>query len=743
MKIFDKRPLSLILCIMLGSFVVFSLYDTFAFRSVFLSLLLASFILSFIKPISKFINSRMTRIVVICSLISVLFSYVYFDLWFNAYNRFDGDVSVIGTVENIETTSNLATLYIKTDSVDGAPFSKYDLNLLIDYNEYYGYSVGSKIRLTGEIEPINSYVNSFDAYSFYRAKGISGAIYEVKDFEIIENGDFTNSYKLSAYREKLCRKIIYNSNGEVGGLLAALLLGEKSMLPLGTQLHFSRIGISHILALSGMHLAILTLGLKRFLIFLRISKKPATLITIIFTFFYMGLTGFQISVVRAGTMLILSSLLFLLSSTKDSMTSLFVAVSLICIFEPYSIYDISLWLSAFATLGIVVMSEIQTDATVKHPLLKWIYISLMSSIFAISATFIFVILKFDGISLIAPLTTLIFSVLVEIFLYVGVVFLIVGSFLPVKLILLPIGYTIINLAKRFSDIEWIYVATNFKIVEILAIIFTVLFFSYFIFEIKHKNIALSILTSFLCIIFITASLLTHKTHNKSDIVYFNGECENIVITDDDNVCAVHIGSYDRKTGYFAYSNLAQNNLTKIDKYVLTHYSYYVEENILALFNSILVKEIYIPVPQNETEASLLRTVSEIAEKFDVKLCISKNENAINVGEHKVIPLYNSEIGSVRKNLITIYSDDKFYTYLNMDMFEGYTKNLALELINTSRAIIIGRYESSNSEHKFIYKTENPNTIIFSSKSATIHKDTFAFYKDIDFYFNPRKISLKR
>ena len=104
-----------------------------------------------------------------------------------------------------------------------------------------------------------------------------------------------------------------NSDAETGGLLGAILLGDRTYLSGQTSLDFSRIGISHVLALSGMHLAILILGIEKLLSLIGISKKARYIITIILTLAYVALTGFSVSVVRAGIMLIIRSLLHLIS----------------------------------------------------------------------------------------------------------------------------------------------------------------------------------------------------------------------------------------------------------------------------------------------------------------------------------------------------------------------------------------------------------------------------------------------
>ena len=63
------------------------------------------------------------------------------------------------------------------------------------------------------------------------------------------------------------------------------------------------------------------------------------------------------SVVRASFLLIINATLFLIAKTKDSFTSLCIAVLILVLIEPYAVFDLSLWLSAFATLGIVSFSE--------------------------------------------------------------------------------------------------------------------------------------------------------------------------------------------------------------------------------------------------------------------------------------------------------------------------------------------------------------------------------------------------
>ena len=742
MKIFDKRPLSLILCIMLGSFVFFAFYDTPRPRIILISVILLCFAISFVKPLRKFVNHVFIKVASICAIVSVILSFIYFDLWFYAYDRYKGEVNIEATVIDIAEYDYTTALYLKTDSVNETVFSSYKLIAYIDNGACDNLSVGATVEIKGIIDSFTSDSN-FDAQGYYSSRGISGIINDVTSISVTGYSGYPLSRRFSDYRKAICNRIIENSNEDAGGLLCALLLGEKDMLPTGTKLDFMRIGISHILALSGMHLAILAIGFSKLLSFLKISKKPATLFTIIFTVGYMALTGFSVSVTRAGIMLIVSSTLFLLSRSKDSMTSLFIAVALICILEPYSIFDIALWLSAFATLGIVVMSEYQSEKYSKPSFLRWIWTSILSSFFAISATFAITTVKFDGTSIIAPITTLIFSVLVELFIYLGFPLILLGSLIPIKCIFIPLANLIINLAEWFSGIEWIYVSTNFILIEILSVIFAIIFFGVFIVEIKHKTLAFSSLAAILIMIFSLSAFMTYRVRNENDITYHTGNTDKIVIKMDGEICAVDIGAYRKGSAYSMYAEMAGTNLTKIDKYVITHYSYDLNEAISVLYDSILINKIYLPLPQNDTEERIFLSISRALSKRKTDIILYEPEHIIKVGDACIIPLHNYLIGTQKKNMLTILYKDNFYTYLGVDMLTGETKNMALEVIGGSHTIIFGRHESKSTEYKFTYKISTAERIVIATDRISMHSDTLSYYGEKNIIIPRKRISLIR
>ena len=740
MNIFHKRELSLILCIMLGAFVIFTLSDSFVGKIIYAVLFSLVLALAFFVKFGNSAKNTMLKIISIASLIAMMFSFIYFDLWFKAYERYDGDVEITGTVMDMSTDTYTTKITLKTDTVNDTPFSKYKLIVYVNSDEYHNFSIGSKIKFNGEIEKFREISNGFEEELYYLAQGTSGVVNDVRDFEHIATGEYPISYKISEHRHALCRRIISLSDEKSGGLICAFLLGERDYLPEGAKLNFTRIGISHILALSGMNIAILTYALTKFLSFLRLNKKVATALSILFTLIFMAFTGFPVSVVRAGVMLIISSILFLLSQTRDSLTSLFVAILLIFIVQPYAVFDISLWLSAFATLGIVVFSEYRYSKFGKDSLWGWVSTSVFASFFAISSTLFISIIKFDGISLISPISTLIFTLLSQLLIYLGILLMIFGTFLPIRLMCAPIGNIIIKSAEFLSDFDIVYASTNFISVTVLSVIFTIFFFGFFVLKIEHKKLYLLISCVFLSCILLLTTGLTHIENKENKILYYSTEA--LVVKDEGDICVINLSNKRKQNVSPLYADLSVDNVVCIDKYVISSYSYYLPSSIDTLAESIKIKEIYLPTPKNNSETEILSKTEELCEKFGIKTtCYSSSNDKIEINGTSIYPFIFGDVESTYKRLIVLSKDDKLFSYLNTDMLMGETKSMTLEIIDESHAIIFGSHASGSSEYKFTYKLKNTETLVISNAKMKIHKDTLDAYKDCNIYYLPSRVEL--
>ena len=131
MNIFDKRPLSLILCIMLGGFIFFQSFNI-AVISVVCAVLISAFLLSFFNPFGKFLKGWFGRSVIVIALISFLLSYLYFDLFFYASKRFEEkEVTAHGVITYMET-GGITEIDIEVSDIDSKPFSEYKIKVFTE-----------------------------------------------------------------------------------------------------------------------------------------------------------------------------------------------------------------------------------------------------------------------------------------------------------------------------------------------------------------------------------------------------------------------------------------------------------------------------------------------------------------------------------------------------------------------------------------------------------------------------------
>lgn len=143
---------------------------------------------------------------------------------------------------------------------------------------------------------------------------------------------------------------------EYSGLVCAVVLGSRTDLPDEQYELFQQLGIQHLLAVSGMHLALLTGMFSLLLKRLFRSDRLRILFSMAFVLFYMLLTGMSPSVSRAGIMLLLSFLAQLVSRRADAAVSLAAAVLLMLLYNPFLARNTGFLFSVFSTIGVRILA---------------------------------------------------------------------------------------------------------------------------------------------------------------------------------------------------------------------------------------------------------------------------------------------------------------------------------------------------------------------------------------------------
>lgn len=186
------------------------------------------------------------------------------------------------------------------------------------------------------------------AYYFEASKG---QIKDARNFGIPVKEQSVTEYEFLFQSElEFIRSIPLRVLGDRGAYVAGVMFGDKSNLKKEVTAVFRKAGISHILAVSGLHAGII-MGALCF-VFKKVKRKTRLPILYIFLIMLVILSGFSPSVLRAGLMMAI----FLFADTfgyrYNLLNSLCLAGTIILLAVPYTLFDVGFLLSFSATLGI-------------------------------------------------------------------------------------------------------------------------------------------------------------------------------------------------------------------------------------------------------------------------------------------------------------------------------------------------------------------------------------------------------
>lgn len=758
MKIFDKRPLASILCIFLVGFVAFSVGEVWL-KICALAIIPLLLVFSCFK-----VDLRRLLIGLASALaISVLFSYVYFDLIFFPSDKFIGDQEIVGTVYEIHADKNSGRMIFETKSISGEDGYSYKFVMNFEQDDADKIKSGDTIKFRGMINEFDSSSES-ELRRYYTSLGVSGECIPSDLIEVTAKGEPPMQIRIAEFRENLTRRAMMLSDNKSGKLISAILFGERDVLDGKIQLDFKRIGVTHILALSGMHTAILALGITKLLAFFGIGKRTSSIFVLLFTLFYIVLTGFPVSVVRAGIMLIIATVLFLLVGSRDSFTSLSISAFLICVFDPTSIYDISLWLSVFATMGIIVFSEYESSKIDRRkrlypdqkPLFKriligfysWCKASIFSSYFAIGCTLLLSMLTFGSISVMSAVATLLLTPFITLFMYIGAMTLIFGAIIPFGIFLSPLTYIIEAISSWLSSFDGIYISANYALTLILFLLVTLILVLFFTLDLgkRIRRIALVLILFLLTSSYLSAYLLNLSITSEEDILYINDEKSSTFVFKSDGVCAVLCSSsYNDLSSKYITAAMSESALSELDYYMVTHYGFGLINHIKTLLASYKIKALVMPRPRNDEERAILARIQNIAKEYEAEIDYFESKTAYEIGDLGVTLNHSTKYGQdTIRTAFTVEDGEVKYTYLSSGMLLDDFKNFASKITLDSDVIIFGGHGKSYSDTVNIDESfVNTKTFILCSKNLYFTQNAYEIYKakGCKIYSHPYAISI--
>lgn len=211
---------------------------------------------------------------------------------------------------------------------------------------------GSLILVSGKLEEIESPRNpgEFDSKCYYACQHI---YYVMKKGKIKKQSQNHSAYGqfLINMRQKFA-EILEKTCGAEAGAFEAIVLGDKSNLDPELKMRYQMAGIIHILAISGLHISLLGMGLYNMLKKAGFGIWPAGLLALIIMLQYGMMTGGGVSTMRAVCMFLLSVGAKIAGRIYDMPTGMAAAAILILVENPAYLLDGGFWLSFGSVIGI-------------------------------------------------------------------------------------------------------------------------------------------------------------------------------------------------------------------------------------------------------------------------------------------------------------------------------------------------------------------------------------------------------
>lgn len=338
---------------------------------------------------------------------------------------------------------------------------------------------GDTVSFTADVKSVDDMQTPYKNYFYSKRIYLNSYVSDAENVSIIKSGEGTFTRNIQLIRSEIKSRIYSLLPNEYGGIIIGMLTGDKSGFSDELSDDFSDSGISHLFAVSGLHLSVWVLGFYYLLDKIGIARRLNAALAILFTLGFMTLSGLSPSVMRSGLMLIIMLAGSFFGRNQDSLNSLGAAVFIILILNPMQAIDISLLLSFSATLGIITMSEplyqliaVRLGA-IRPKVLKHI-LKACASVFSVSLCAGIAVLPvnafvFGKISLISPLTNVLVS-------YPATAAMITGGIsavlFPLGGVAIPFSFAAALLAKYIVAVAKLFASLPFSSVGTSSVYFT-------------------------------------------------------------------------------------------------------------------------------------------------------------------------------------------------------------------------------------------------------------------------------
>lgn len=266
-------------------------------------------------------------------------------------------------------------------------------------------SINDRVRTWGRLQELALTYNNPHVTSWKWLKRLEGTLYEIRGVtvSVTKGKNYIGSWR-NTLREK-----IDNSRSKYAGIIKALTIGDATGIDEHTKTLFLRTGTSHILAISGAHIGIITafffflarifFGMSPVMRYRGDDTRFAALLSIPFAFMFMVTAGSSIPTIRAAIMITVYMLSLYFERGRSVLNTVALSALIILLIYPHSIFMPTFQLTFASVLFIILfMERIYPVINVKNRTIKWLLSSMLITLSAMLGTLPVVIYHFYGVN---------------------------------------------------------------------------------------------------------------------------------------------------------------------------------------------------------------------------------------------------------------------------------------------------------------------------------------------------------
>lgn len=479
------------------------------------------------------------------------------------------------------------------------------------------YNLGDYILFNGKLEEPDRNTNPM--LFNYRLSLLSNKIHNVmtvKDFSVSlieKNASFNYKVKDRFKRdiENLYKNYLNEDNAKI---LTSIILGDSSHLDEEDLIKYRDLGLAHILAVSGLHIGIISGSLIYLLSRTGLNRRINIILSISIIWIYSYLIGFPPSTIRAGIMFTILYLSHLTHEPYDSINAVMFSMLFSLFINPFWIFDVGFQLSYLATISIIVFTS-------KIKLLfypnKNNMIGTISSILAVNIGLLPIqSYYFNRISILGLIANLITVPLLSLTLILGMIMILFNytiSYVNIILaavmdLLLSIVTIIINILGEIPfNVIKLY---SPDLVTILLYYLAILIVLGVIDIYGYKTSLKKSISFYLAILTIASVIIiTHDDHIEIDFIDV-GQGDSILIKTQGYNYLMDTGgslfSANDVGKYITLPYLEKQGIYNLDKVFITHFDEDHSQGLRALLSEVNIKEIYASyIPKNNEIIQIL------------------------------------------------------------------------------------------------------------------------------------------